>query len=90
MGDDYENVMPKISPAHHIDKLKAKLLLVHGHDDVRVPIENAYFLEKKLKEAGKPYETIYKKKEGHGFHKIENRIELYEKILKFLDENIGH
>lgn len=78
------------SPAHNANIIKAKLLLVHGKDDVRVPIENAYFLEKKLKASGISYETIYKAKEGHGFHIIKNRIDLYERILKFLDKNIGH
>lgn len=81
-------VLDARSPALHADKIKAALLLVHGTEDVRVPIENAYFLEKQLKEAGKPYEKIYKK-DGHGFQKVPHRIELYKKMLKFLDKHIG-
>jgi len=78
------------SPVYHVDKLKAKLLIVHGGADVRVPISNAEILEEKLKEAGKSYKTLYKDKEGHGFTQVENRIEFYETMLDFLDEHIGH
>ncbi len=77
------------SPVYHVDKLKAALLIVHGGSDVRVPISNAHILEKKLKEAGKPYETLYKDEEGHGFSQVKNRIEFYQTMLSFLDRHIG-
>ncbi|WP_251359197.1 S9 family peptidase [Kangiella sp. TOML190] len=88
LGSNDEERIKERSPAYHVDKLKAALFLVHGSEDVRVPIENAYFLEEKLKEAGKPYEKLYKK-DGHGFQKVEYRVELYDKMLKFLDKHIG-
>lgn len=77
------------SPVYHVDKLKAALLIVHGGADVRVPISNAYILEEKLKKAGKPYKTLYKDKEGHGFTQVENRVEFYKVMLAFLEEHIG-
>lgn len=86
--EDDESIINPRSPALNVDKVKAPILLVHGTEDVRVPIENAYFLEEKLEEAGKPYETLYKK-DGHGFQKVPYRIELYKKMLKFLDKHIG-
>jgi len=82
-------VLDARSPALHVDKIKAELLLVHGTEDVRVPIENAYFLEKQLNKIGKSYDKIYRK-DGHGFQKVSNRIDLYKKLLEFLDKNIGH
>ncbi|MEZ5470562.1 MAG: S9 family peptidase [Marinicella sp.] len=84
-----KTVLDERSPALHTDKIKAELLLVHGTQDVRVPIENAYFLEEQLKKTGKPYEKIYKK-DGHGFQKVPHRIELFKKMLKFLEKNIGN
>lgn len=89
LGENWGKAMYERSPANNVDKIKAKLLLVHGKQDVRVPIENSYLLEKKLKQAGISYETLYRD-DGHGFQKIKNRIDLYDKLLKFLDENIGH
>ncbi len=88
LGDNQPLRIHERSPAYHVDKLKAALFIVHGSEDVRVPIENAYFLEEKLKKAGKPYIKMYKK-DGHGFSKKEYRVELYDKMLKFLDKHIG-
>ncbi len=88
LGENYEQLNKERSPAYNIDKLKAPLLIVHGTEDVRVPIGNAYLLEDKLKEKGIKYQTIYKK-DGHGFQKVKYRVELYKKMLKFLDKHIG-
>ncbi len=76
------------SPVYHLDRLKAGLFIVHGKNDVRVPIENAYLLEKKLKEKDIPYRKMYKK-DGHGFQKEDYRVELYEEMLEFLELHIG-
>ena len=32
---------------------------------------------------------VIKEKEGHGFGRLENNIDLYTQVLKFLDEQIG-
>ncbi len=88
LGENYESASQERSPVFHLDKLKADLLIVHGKDDVRVTIGNAEILEEKLKEKGIKYDTIYKK-DGHGFQKVPYRIELYEKMLAFLDKHIG-
>lgn len=87
-GSTDKTVLDARSPALHVDKIKAALLLVHGTEDVRVPIDNAYFLEEQLKKAGKSYEKIYRK-DGHGFQQVPYRIELFNKMLAFLDEHIG-
>lgn len=90
MFGTYEDqaVLDSRSPALNLENLKADIFLVHGTEDVRVPIENAYFLEKKLKEKGVKYKTMYKK-DGHGFQKIPHRLDLYKAILKFLKKHIG-
>jgi dipeptidyl aminopeptidase/acylaminoacyl peptidase len=88
LGSAGEERNKERSPVYHLDKLKAPLLIIHGEEDVRVPIENAYILEEKLKEKGIKYETMYRE-DGHGFQKIPYRIELYEKMLAFLDQHIG-
>lgn len=85
-GYDY---VKERSPVYHVDKLKAALLIVHGGADVRVPMINAELLEEHLTKADKPYSTLYKEEEGHGFQIEANRVELYETMLKFLQEHIG-
>lgn len=81
--------MRSISPVHHVDKIKANIFIVHGSKDVRVPLVHANNLRKALDKIGKPYEWMVKE-EGHGFYKVENRVELYNKMLAFFDKNIGN
>lgn len=88
LGKDVEKGIKERSPGYHVDKLKAALFIIHGTKDKRTPIDNAYFLEKKLKEANKPYSTYYRE-DGHGFRKMEYRLESSQKILDFLDKHIG-
>lgn len=77
------------SPLTHIDKLKAAVMIVHGEEDKRVPFDQAKRLRSALEDRDYPYEWLVKAQEGHGFWKEEHRVELYEKMLAFLDKHIG-
>lgn len=87
IGDD-EAALRAVSPVANVSKIKADLFLVHGSNDVRVPIGHYHRLLKALDGIGKKYESMVKK-EGHGFYKIENRVALYTQMLAFFDRNIG-
>lgn len=76
------------SPSYNIDKLKAPVLIVHGGDDERAPIEQAESLIDALKKAKHPYEYMLLENEGHGFYKPEHRAEYYKRVLAFLDEHL--
>ncbi|GAA0204210.1 S9 family peptidase [Kangiella japonica] len=84
-----ENVLEARSPAYNADKVKVPVFLIHGEDDIRVPIDNAYVMEEALKKAGKEVKTYYRE-DGHGFQKVEYRIESFEQIFDFLEEHIGN
>lgn len=77
------------SPVYNVDRIKVPLLLVHGGQDRRVPIKNFQELTAALGKAGKKYETLVKDDEGHGFYGQDNEIELYTRLLDFLDRYIG-
>ncbi|WP_350432136.1 S9 family peptidase [Shewanella sp. H8] len=78
------------SPVYSVNKLKAPVLIIHGEDDERAPIEHAEALKAALDKANQPYEWLVKDNEGHGFYKEENIQEVYETILAFVDKYIGH
>jgi len=79
-----------ISPVFNASKIKGAVFLYAGEDDVRVPIDQIYRMDKALKAAGNPAKGfVVKAKEGHGFGKPENNVDLYKQVLKFLDEQIG-
>jgi acylaminoacyl-peptidase len=88
VGEDEEDLRSR-SPVHNLEKLRAPVFIVHGGEDFRVDIAHAHKLRKGLEELGKPYEWMVKVNEGHGFYRPENRLELFERMLAFLDDYIG-
>ncbi len=85
-----KNALTEYSPVNMAAQMKAPLFMYAGSDDIRTPLEQTMGMIKALEAAGNPPKVVViKKEEGHGFGKIENSIELYEKILNFLDEQIG-
>ena len=79
-----------ISPVSSAAKIKGAVFLYAGEDDIRVPMDQVTRMDNALKGAGNPAKAfIVKAKEGHGFGKLENNIDLYMQIFKFLDEQIG-
>lgn len=79
----------RASPITYIDDLKADVMIIHGVIDQRVPVAHAEVLRDALDERGVSYEWLVKRKEGHGFVNVDNREELYQRLLAFLDRNIG-
>lgn len=77
------------SPIHHVNKIKAKIMLVHGGKDPRVPVKNYHNLSKALDKIGKKHEKLLMPYEGHGFYDLKNNIELYDKMLAFFDKNLS-
>ena len=77
------------SPLAQIDRLKAAVMIVHGENDLRTPINQAEALRSALQKRDIPYEWLVKRDEGHGFSDEKNVIELYEKLAVFLEKHIG-
>ena len=87
LGQD-KAVLKAMSPSENVDKLKANILLVHGGEDDRAPIEQLESLEKGLKAHNYPYQKLVMDNEGHGFYNDEHRAKYYEKMLSFLKTNL--
>jgi acylaminoacyl-peptidase len=77
------------SPITYLDRLKADVMIIHGKDDQRVPFAHAEVLRDELDKRDIDYEWLVKAKEGHGFVSVDNREELFKKLLAFFDKNIG-
>ena len=87
LGEDQQQ-LKAYSPVFNIDKLKAPVLVVHGGDDQRAPIEQAESLISSLKQANHPYEYMLLENEGHGFYKPKHRTEYYKRVLAFLQQHL--
>jgi dipeptidyl aminopeptidase/acylaminoacyl peptidase len=80
----------ELSPVHLADRIKQPVMLYAGADDVRTPLEQTTRMVDALTRAGNPPRaTVIKPGEGHGFGRPENKLELYDTMLKFLDAAIG-
>ncbi len=92
IGDpEDKELMKRMSPLAHVDKIKAPLMIVQGAKDPRVVKQHATDLRDALEDRGielSDDEWIMKLNEGHGFRKEENRIELYTKMDKFLEKHL--
>ncbi|WP_282167101.1 alpha/beta hydrolase family protein [Shewanella japonica] len=87
LGENIQQ-LENMSPAFNTDKLKANILLVHGGNDERAPIEQLESLEKGLNQNKHPYEKLIMDDEGHGFYNDDHRAKYYDKMLSFLKSNL--
>ncbi len=81
--------MEAISVSKMAEKIKTPVFLAAGGKDQITPIEQSKDMEKALKAAGVPVETLYYSQEGHGFYTEEHRREFYTKLLNFLSRHLG-
>ena len=80
--------LKETSPINLVERIKAPLMVVHGARDPRVEINQAYALMDALDTHDKEYVKLIKNKEGHGFRKEENRLELYKMMDEFLQRHL--
>lgn len=88
LGEDM-NVLARHSPVDQLDALKAKVMLIVGGEDTRVPPKHSQELRKALHKHQMDPVWLFKPREGHGFQQETNNIELYTQLMQFLDANIG-
>ena len=87
LGNDTASLRA-MSPTHNVHKLKASVLLLHGEEDERAPMEQFDAMEKALKEANYPYEKKVWDKSGHGFYTPESRELYYNTMVSFIKKNL--
>ena len=74
----------QISPLHAADRITAPLLIIHGRNDPRVPLEESVQIAEKAPNA----EIIVFDDEGHGVAKLANQVTANSRILAFLHERL--
>ncbi|MBN1252250.1 MAG: S9 family peptidase [Bacteroidales bacterium] len=76
------------SPINHVEKLKAKLLLVHGTADDNVHVQNSMELTEALVQANKQFKMHYYTNRNHGIYGGNTRVHLYNMMTDFILENL--
>ncbi len=90
MGDPEKN--PELfrdrSPFFFVDQIKAPLLLLAGGHDPRCPKEETIQVVDEIKKQGGVADYKIYENEGHGFAKVENQIDAYERVTNFLKARV--
>jgi dipeptidyl-peptidase 4 len=76
------------SPLNYADKLKAKLLLIHGTDDDNVHMQNTLNFVEALVKARIPFELYLQPGERHGFASKSSRVYLEQRLLAYFKANL--
>ncbi|NVJ66376.1 MAG: S9 family peptidase [Gammaproteobacteria bacterium] len=81
-------MMKAYSPVFHVDQIKAPLLVLQGAQDPRVVKSESDQIVDALRERGVEVEYIVKENEGHGFRSLENRLDGYQAMDRFLKTHL--
>jgi len=73
----------EISPIHHAASIKAPLLVIHGRNDPRVPVEESQQIARAT-----GAELMIFEDEGHGIAALPNQVTSNRRILEFLAEHL--
>ncbi|MCV6621432.1 MAG: alpha/beta fold hydrolase [Cellvibrionaceae bacterium] len=88
LGTD-KAAMAEQSPVNNAEKIKAEVLLVHGGEDKRAPIEHGKSMKKALENAGNKPKWVVFGRAGHGVYNDKDRVKLYQEVIGFLNSNIA-
>ncbi len=84
----HEN-LDSVSPNKLVERIKVPVYLAAGREDFRAAPKHTEMMYAALQKAGKPSEMVIYEGEGHGNFLLKNRIDFYQRLLGFLDKNIG-
>jgi dienelactone hydrolase len=90
IGDPDEDaaMLLENSPLAHAAQLTQPLLIAHGGQDKRVPIEHASKFREAVSKTNKHVEWIVYTDEAHGWRHEENSIDFWKRVETFLDKNL--
>jgi dipeptidyl aminopeptidase/acylaminoacyl peptidase len=81
-------MLRRLSPIHHIDRIKAPTIVLHGANDTNVPVVEAEQVVEHLKKRHVPVEYVLFPDEGHGWRKMPNRIRSAVAIVRFFETHL--
>jgi len=82
-------LLERIAPINHVDRITAPLMVIHGRNDPRVPVSEAERLVAALQARGIPVTSLIFDDEGHGLVKLKNKQVAYPAVVEFLKRYLG-
>lgn len=89
-GDPQRNaeLFARISPIHRVDRIRAPVLIAHGHRDPRVPITESEQFVTALQKRQKPVTYLTFDYAGHGFIRPDDRRRIYTAVAEFFTTHL--
>ena len=81
--------LESISPLNFIDRIRAPLMVIHGANDPRVPVQEAEQIVSTLRSSGREVEYLRYEDEGHGLAKAKNRADAWPRVVRFFERHMG-
>jgi acetyl esterase/lipase len=90
IGDPVKDaaMIDSVTPVLHAHRIQAPLLLAFGGQDRRVPLVHGTRLRDALRSAGKEPEWVVYPDEGHGWFKLDNRLDFARRMEAFLAQHL--
>lgn len=90
MGDPVKNkaLWEDRSPINFVDRIKAPLIIFAGGNDPRCPKEEAEQVVAAIRQRGGTVEFKVYENEGHNFARVENQIDAFQRVVRFLDRYV--
>ena len=77
------------TPVERAAEIKVPILMAFGREDKRVPLEHGSKMRAAMRATGNEPEYVIYPGEGHGWLKVENRIDFWQRVEKFLAKNLN-
>jgi dipeptidyl aminopeptidase/acylaminoacyl peptidase len=77
------------SAIHYVDRVTTPTLIVHGADDIIVPVGQSYEFFRALKDHGIPTELVVYPREPHGFRERGHNIDRLRRFLAWFQRYLG-
>ena len=74
----------RISPLHELERIGTPLLLLHGRNDIRVPVQDSEEVHAGLQRLGRASHYVEFADEGHSIRSIRNRLASWRSTDAFL------
>jgi len=87
--EHHRALLEELSPATHLERIVAPLFVVHGENDIRVPIGESEQVVASLERRGVPFEFLRLPNAGHGIVSLTDKLAVYPAIADFLDRYLA-
>jgi dipeptidyl aminopeptidase/acylaminoacyl peptidase len=79
----------RFSAIHYVDRVITPTVIVHGADDIIVPVGQSYEFFRALKDHGVPTELVVYPREPHGFRERGHNIDRLRRFLAWFQRYLG-